>query len=145
MSKIITIRIDDVLHKSARRKTVDQSTTFQAVGEALLREWAEGKRSVEASRPALRESHAEEVELLRFILDNGSKDDAEWIRGNLRNFAEAIRSRADLGAEERRLVEEYRKGSYEKRRRMLAFGATQEELGPEVMPEQRPAVRRKSG
>lgn len=51
----------------------------------------------------------------------------------------------ELSPEEKRLVAEYRKATYEKRRRMLAFAVKDEELGPEVMPRERPAARRKSG
>jgi hypothetical protein len=90
--------------------------------------------------------------LLGFILTHGSKDEANWIRGNLKMFAEAIRRRgerpgtaAGIDADARRLVDEYHKASFEKRRRMLAFAAKEENLEPEVMPSRHPAARRKSG
>ena len=35
--------------------------------------------------------HHEQMELLRYILDHGSKEEAGWITGNLKTFAEAIR------------------------------------------------------
>lgn len=39
------------------------------------------------------ERHQAELDLLRYILDNGTKDQAGWITGNLKTFAEAIRSK----------------------------------------------------
>jgi hypothetical protein len=35
--------------------------------------------------------HAEAITLLEFILDHGTPDQAQWITGNLKTFAEAVR------------------------------------------------------
>lgn len=45
-------------------------------------------------KPDLVSKHPAAHGLLEFILENGTAQDGEWITGNLKNFAEAIRSRA---------------------------------------------------
>lgn len=150
--KRVTVRVPEELHKPARTKVAELDSTFQSILLDLLRSWVKGERQVEPPRKAAQvERHHEETELLHFVLDRGTKNDAEWIRGNLRNFAEAIRSRDELGAQERRIVEEFRRSSFEKQRKILAAaGKMEDPLGPEAMPSEKshtgsPRMRRAGG
>lgn len=89
-----TIRIPEHIHKPARIKVAEQNTSFQDAVTALLGEWAGGKRHIVIT-PHVHQasSHDDDLDRLRYILDHGTPEDKEWIRGNLKNFVEAIRSR----------------------------------------------------
>lgn len=53
----------------------------------------------ESPRPAIAakvERHQAELDLLRYILENGTKEQAGWITGNLKTFAEAIQAKVPV-------------------------------------------------
>ena len=133
MTKIVTVRLDGELHRQARMKLAEQRTSFQVLLEAFIQEWVHGKRIMELPKAA----QATDVAQLEYILEHGAKDQIEWTRGNLKTFVEAIDSQAhqsgDLQADEKRLVEEYRAATLERRRHILALAAKVEDLGPEVV------------
>jgi hypothetical protein len=129
-----------------QRQALDRKIKVQVLLERAVEAYLEvGSESGSVARP---DSHSRQVELLRYILENGTKNDAAWITGNLKNFAEAIRSRkpgapepkgiqepAELSEDEERLVKEFRTGTLQKRRRMLAsVFKIDEPLEPEAMP-----------
>jgi len=78
-------------------------------------------------------------ELLDVVLIDGTQKQKEWLTGNLQTFAELIRrikaeASSSESPEESRLLTDFRSGSYNQRQRMLAEGAKNQDLGPEVMP-----------
>lgn len=77
-----------------QQEALNRKMKVQGLLERAVASYTSGA-TPEPTRPTLikHELHPEETELLRYILDQGTKDDAGWIRGNLKNFAEAIRSR----------------------------------------------------
>jgi hypothetical protein len=146
--KIVTVRLESELHHGARIKLAEQRTSFQALLEAFIGSWVRGERTLE--RP--KSSGAADLARLEYILANGTKDQVQCIRGNLKIFAEAVGGDTQTGepqgsetlrADEKRLVEEYRTATLEKRRQILALAAKVQDLGPEVVaPRQSRASRR---
>ena len=137
MTKNVTVRVHEELHKPARTKVAELDTSFQEILLALLEDWVHGKRIVEfeplvSLRP---EEHAAEFEQLQTILEHGTKEQVQCVRNVLKILTE--NHAAGLGADEKRLLDEYRRGSWEKRRQILAVTAKIEDLAPEVMPGRR--------
>lgn len=92
--KKITVFLSEDLHKSARVKIAEINTSFQQVLITLLGEWATGKRQAAIPPPAPRsiqpDKYGEDMERLQFIMENGTPQQKEWIRGNLKTFVQAI-------------------------------------------------------
>jgi hypothetical protein len=93
--KKVTLRIPDDIHEQWRKKIFDLKTSGQAVLLEMAREWVNGKRQVPIPMPdPAKEKFSEDIGRLKWILANGTTNDRDWIRGNLKNFEEAISSRA---------------------------------------------------
>lgn len=79
------------------RKRPTQADVFdrlKAAYEKLSGDAVAGQQRQGSAKPVLMErKHSEEHNLLDFILEHGTKKDADWITGNLKTFAEAIESR----------------------------------------------------
>jgi hypothetical protein len=150
--KTFSIDLEEELHARARRLALDRKVPVKALYAEALTALLEGNLPYPYAAEN-RDKH----EKLEAVLNSGDEPTITAVVSNIEVFFDRLRpktparkrmesegSRAALGPEESRLVEEYRRGSYEKRQRMLAFAA-KEEIGPEVTTEQKPAARRKHG
>jgi len=99
-----SVNLDPALLREFRVKCAELGFKKNQGLDAAVRAWVGSP--VQQENPAavqhLSDRHAEEVKLLRFILEQGSKQEADWIRGNLKMFAEAIRSRVPERAARRK-------------------------------------------
>jgi len=108
MAKIVTVRLEEDLHKPARTRIAELDTSFQAVLTGLLRGWVSGTPGTQDSpTPGLgggnvseqakyRPEHRKWHDLLEFIFVKGTADQAGWIQGNIKTFADLVRAQRKL-------------------------------------------------
>jgi hypothetical protein len=142
------IRISAELHRAISQAQLDARIAGRKEPSfaALLDDWTESRTTHHAqATPAatFRSTHIPLHEKIEEILNGGDDEFIRLItllvglysrRSPNPRPASAGRGEEPDAAEERRLLKEYRGASYEKRRRMLAFAAKTEDLGPEMMP-----------
>lgn len=93
--------------KHAGGKKPTQAQLFDRMREAYEKSQGEGgsrsQRAEAPMKPVLVErKHSDQHSLLEYVLEHGTKEDAAWITGNLKNFAEAIGSRQSHGTPAKR-------------------------------------------
>lgn len=91
-TKKFSLYLEPGLHRGAKVKAAQTGVTLNEVIRAFLERWLSGQEDVVASPPAGGPRNPEAHQLLDFILEHDPKA-GEWIIGNLKMFAEAIRSR----------------------------------------------------
>jgi hypothetical protein len=90
----VAVKLPRDLHRAVRTKATASGITAEQAYQEALEAWLAGAQAATSSAsdelpPADREAHT----LLQLILGEDAKA-ADWIKGNLRMFAEAIRSRS---------------------------------------------------
>jgi hypothetical protein len=93
LSKSLTIRVSDDLHKKINHRLVDEDVSLQGIGEALLSEWADGGKSYVKAKAALQllmdadgsdaEDHRQTVtRILKLYQSGGSGSEAKATSGS---------------------------------------------------------------
>lgn len=125
--RVTEARQEELKILSARRRQSIQSMLEQGL-ELLLEK---GHQPPVESTARLDRWHA----MLAEILSSDDRGAIIAVQENLKTFHRLVElgGQDGLQGDERRLLEEYRNGSMQKKQRMLAFVAKTEDLGPEVM------------
>jgi hypothetical protein len=153
--KKIGITLDPALHAKIKSAAPLRGVNLEKAYDQGMRKWLDEKTATPETLPS-RYSHENGSlhDRLETILLSGDEPTIAAVVSNIEVFFDRLKPQRGgrrsgppqiSEAEETRLLDEYRRSSHEKRRRMLAFSSTTEDLGPEVMPNPKGGARRRSG